>query len=203
MKYFSILSLALISSLCTTYNAYGAANTERCSSYGVTAGAACYNSMLPSGILPSVDCISSSSGCKFANCRSSSNDGNLRCGCYMGGTCPEIACPSECPNRSQGGTNDPWTQVGTQPVWALCFGEKNDPICEYRCANGYYGGGHAYTFGTTIKCTKCPTANFTINKYSTQGVVSTTETDCYIPTDAIGTDTSGTWQFTNSCFYTK
>ena len=207
MKFFYILPIALIASFWIIDNAHGltgSVTVDHCGpAIGIT-GNACINSEASAQEVGSIGCETAAGGCKWVRCRTSNISSNSVCGCIVNGECPELKCPADCPNRSTNSTNDPWSQVGSEPVWALCYGEKYDPICEYRCADGYYGGGRDYSYSSTVTCTKCPTkTGGTIGKYSTDGVVSTTITDCYIPAETNNTDTTGTWQFTQNCKYTQ
>ena len=68
---------------------------------------------------------------------------------------------------------------------------------EYRCAAGYYG---ASTNGSS-GCTICPSSGGVAGK-SVAG--SNTEiTSCYIPANTPLSDSTGTYQYTSDCYYSK
>ncbi|MDR0741459.1 MAG: hypothetical protein LBF28_01665, partial [Rickettsiales bacterium] len=59
----------------------------------------------------------------------------------------------------------------------------------YRCASGYYGSSTTGTSG----CTQCPTGG-------TSDAGATDATDCYA-SPRNGTDTTGSWEYTSTCYY--
>lgn len=67
---------------------------------------------------------------------------------------------------------------------------------EYRCASGYYGSSTNGTNG----CTRCPSSN---GIYGTSAAGSKLITNCYMPTETILTDETGTFIYTSDCFYTN
>lgn len=68
---------------------------------------------------------------------------------------------------------------------------------EYRCVAGYYGSPG----NTTSGCYKCPTSGG-LEGTSTLGFNETIE-DCYFPSGRSVDDTTGTYQFTEPCFYSS
>lgn len=67
----------------------------------------------------------------------------------------------------------------------------------YGCSSGYY---QTSISGNSIVCTQCPSLGG-ITATNSEG---TTEiTTCYIPENKPGTDSTGTFQYTNRCYYTK
>ena len=68
---------------------------------------------------------------------------------------------------------------------------------EYRCIAGYYGSPG----NTTSGCYKCPTSGG-LEGTSTLGFNETIE-DCYFPANTPVDDSTGTYKFTASCFYSS
>ena len=67
---------------------------------------------------------------------------------------------------------------------------------EYRCAAGYYGSS---TNGST-GCNKCPSSG----EVEGQSAAGSTEiTSCYIPKNTTLSDSTGKYQYTSDCYYSK
>ena len=68
---------------------------------------------------------------------------------------------------------------------------------EYRCAAGYYGKPTNDTSG----CTKCPSSG----NVAGQSVAGSNKaiTSCYIPANTSLSDSTGTYQYTSDCYYSK
>ncbi len=88
-----------------------------------------------------------------------------------------------------------WTTVRT--------GYEKRTVCsngcgtdEYRCAAGYYGTS---TNGST-GCNKCPSSGG-VDGQSAAG--STAITSCYIPKNTTLSDSTGKYQYTSDCYYSK
>ncbi len=64
----------------------------------------------------------------------------------------------------------------------------------YRCASGYYGTSTNGTSG----CSQCPSSGG-INGMSDAG--STEITSCYLPSGTTGSDSTGSWTYTDNCYY--
>ncbi len=68
---------------------------------------------------------------------------------------------------------------------------------EYGCSSGYY----VYTgAGASIVCADCPSFGG-ISGTNAEG--TTDITTCYIPANRDGTDSTGTFNFSSACYYTK
>lgn len=66
----------------------------------------------------------------------------------------------------------------------------------YRCAAGYYGR----TVNGTTGCTRCPSSG---GVYGTSAAGSTAITSCYIPSGTTSSDGTGTFEYTEDCYYTN
>ena len=64
----------------------------------------------------------------------------------------------------------------------------------YRCAAGYYGSSSNGTSG----CTRCPDLN---GVYGSSTAGSKYITSCYIPSNTVMSDATGSMVFTNNCYY--
>ena len=65
---------------------------------------------------------------------------------------------------------------------------------EYRCAAGWYGSSSNGTSG----CTRCPDLN---GVYGSSTAGSKYITSCYIPSNTVMSDATGSMVFTNNCYY--
>ncbi len=71
---------------------------------------------------------------------------------------------------------------------------------QYRCNAGYYGTAQHF-LGRYSGCTQCPSSGGVAGS-STAGD-NATITKCYIPTTASFSDTTGTWSYSEPCYYTE
>ncbi|MDR1360968.1 MAG: hypothetical protein LBJ18_01505 [Rickettsiales bacterium] len=69
---------------------------------------------------------------------------------------------------------------------------KNSSCAGYACASGYYGQPVASNSG----CTACPTPG--TSKIYPNNILNT---QCYVMSSTNNSETSGTYQFTNDCYY--
>lgn len=146
-------------------------------------------------------CCSSNNTCTSAyvvGCKTCTT--NFDCG---GITVSE--CPDECPNTT-------WTLVKIDGFFVepmpryetRCGGLLTNRKCEYRCAAGSYGSPTSSTSG----CSRCPYiggggTSFILNIYGNSEAGSTGITDCYAEADTEYSDSTGTFKFTDDCYYTK
>lgn len=107
-------------------------------------------------------------------------------------TITRTECSSLCPNCNS--TN--WEDI-TEPkgyakrTVATCINSNCEKKLEYRCSAGYYGSS---TNGTT-GCTACPNGGTSV------AGSNTSITSCYLPTGTKFSDTSGSGEYTENCYY--
>lgn len=71
-----------------------------------------------------------------------------------------------------------------------------------KCEKGYYGSPLASLAGACSgTCTRCPESGGVYGTTASSGATSRTE--CYIPTGTSLSDTAGTYQFTENCYYSN
>jgi len=104
---------------------------------------------------------------------------------------PDVSCTCDCPGDVG------WTSAGTgYQVYTeyLCNATTCacDPVYSYRCAAGYYGSPISNHAG----CTSCV-------PFGTSAAGSTAITNCYLPTTYTGADPTGTFGYTQNCYYTN
>lgn len=114
-------------------------------------------------------------------------------------------CPDECPNTT-------WTLVSNSGVTyfntaryeAKCLQSLmgGTAKCQYRCAAGSYGNPTSSSEGCS-RCPYLPTTSLVANMYGESNAGSTDITDCYAPVDNTYSDSTGKFQFTEDCYYTK
>lgn len=73
-------------------------------------------------------------------------------------------------------------------------------IIDTRCQAGYYGSGR-FTINGTDPCTICPSSGGIAGQSVTGS--NTKITDCYIPANTSMSDGTGTYTYTNNCYYTE
>lgn len=107
------------------------------------------------------------------------------CGTLIVPTCIADAA-SECPEDTWG--NSP--NCKPCPTNATCPGGNNST---FYCNRGYFKNGNY--------CTRCPAMGTT---YGTTKIIGATDiTQCYISAGTIGSDETGTFTYTNDCYYTE
>lgn len=128
-------------------------------------------------------------------------------GCTKEGTLPP-PCDGTCDNCESVPLHDVADGYQSQTS-AVC----NTLTCmcakktEYLCAAGYYGTASDYpqidlTEGIIYSgCTKCPNSGTTSG--TSDGGDGTTITDCYIPKGSKFSDSTGTWEYGDDCYYTE
>lgn len=133
---------------------------------------------------------------------------NSVCASCMEGITPG---PTACVEMCFDADYDPsWQYVltgssGTSPTYSLysrehCETERVDGVCtpvittEFGCrgldGNGYY----AISYSSAGRCVKCPSGG-QVSGYGTA------ITNCYIPANVPQTDSTGTYEYTEDCFY--
>lgn len=65
----------------------------------------------------------------------------------------------------------------------------------YKCAVGYYGSPSIFN----KTCTRCPAFGDVYGTTASAGAAA--NTNCYLPAQTTGTDTSGTYTYTSDCYY--
>lgn len=109
-------------------------------------------------------------------------------------------CILDCTGCSNCTSDTTWSATGTagyeKKVTRTCSCNTCNASTSYRCAAGYYGSSTNGTSG----CTRCPSSG---GVYGTSAAGSTSVTSCYMPSGTNMSDTSGTYQFTSSCYYTN
>lgn len=133
-------------------------------------------------------------------CQGGLNDGQA-CGSdadCTGGICrlPEIACTStNCRSTS-------WVAHSTgyeRRTRRYCStATQCTSVTQYRCAAGYYGRSLSGSTG----CTPCPENGVSVPPDGDL-VGFTAVTDCFIPSGTEITDSTGTYTYTNDCYYTE
>lgn len=94
---------------------------------------------------------------------------------------PVTSCPSSCPSETL------WITNLSKNYRSICDKSGGIAVCEYECVQGYYGSN------PIVGCTKCPDGG--ISDYG-----ATKITDCYVNS---GSDESGDYEYTASCYYTE
>lgn len=116
------------------------------------------------------------------------------CGNYSFYRC--VDCTTGCTNCESDLTGQPYKEGYLRIQNRQCL----NCICEvtstsYSCDKGYYG----YPGSSDTGCTRCPQSGNTYGTTSTYGSQSITA--CYIPSNTDIEDTTGTYHFTQSCYY--
>lgn len=115
--------------------------------------------------------------------------------CLMAGGITIPDCDGTCTNCSS--TNWVSNGIGAQKkTTATC----NTATCmcmkstSYRCASGYYGSGKTVSGASSPDCTACP------NSGKSVACDNSDITKCYATG---GSDASGTFSYTQNCYYTE
>lgn len=128
--------------------------------------------------------------CVFDN-----TSGACKCYALYNQSCDHCTATSDCSDCK----DSDWGPSGTQGYEA-----KTSAICElnqcmkfttYRCAVGYYGS----TTDGASGCTRCPASGGVYGTTATAG--STVITSCYIPSGSPLSDSGGTFEYTENCYY--
>ncbi len=74
-------------------------------------------------------------------------------------------------------------------------------LTQYRCAAGFYGA----TIRDPIGCSRCPSIDGIISTSvpSNEVLPVNSITDCYLESGATGIDATGTYTYTEDCYYTE
>lgn len=167
------------------------ANADNCTTIGLTVGTACTSGTKGNNGSPiSADssCTSTSAGCKIALC-------NSVCSCVK--SCPSSPAPCNgltCPQMDCEATTD---SSGRQKCYFLM---QNTTTCActrdgrtgYQCGPGFYKSGG--TMPMNITCSPCTSPG-------TSDAGATAITQCYIPKDTTGSDSTGSYKYTDKCYY--
>ena len=180
-----LLTLTTVCTLCAliTDGAYAlVAVSDPCADMGLSVMAACtkYTTGTNGNYPLIVDgtCSSSSDNCFLQSC-------NGKCYCVpLSSGCPGT-CPSNCSSTT-------WGERSTG--YEVRCNERY--LCEYRCADGYYGSSSNGISG----CTKCPVA---IGGSTSVAGSNTSITDCYIPSGTSFSDSTGSGTYTSNCNYSN
>ena len=90
--------------------------------------------------------------------------------------------------------SEPILNTGVQQkATRKCVCNTCNATYEYRCVPGYYGSPTGTSMSDTI-CTSCPSQG-------TSAAASKYITQCYEPTGTTHNDNSGTFSWTNNCYY--
>lgn len=121
--------------------------------------------------------------------------------CSCNGEFPTCAgrCMENCSGGCSNCTSTQWASSGTgyeTRTYATCDCKTCTKSTEYRCAAGYYGSSTNGTSG----CTRCPSSG---GIYGTSAAGSTAITSCYIPSGTSMSDSTGTYTYTDNCYYTN
>ena len=180
MKKFPLLTaLGAVGALTTN-----GASAATCSSYGVTAGAACDGR---NSVPYAVDCmtgVSSSGTCKYIDCSE---------GCVCAQSCP--TCPTECNSSTT------WKLILAKPGYEGKCNKSGGPVsykCDYRCAAGYYGTANIYG---AAGCTQGPSWGGVAGQRVAGD--NSTITKCYIPSGSSFSDSAGSGTYTADCYWTE
>jgi len=101
-----------------------------------------------------------------------------------------------------------WTTLpnaGEGVIWRTYRYCENTTTCksvtQYGCNAGYYGQP---TDATSDECKKCPgDGTSSLPQLTVVGINNTEITDCYIPTGTEMSDSTGTYTYTQNCYYTE
>ena len=119
---------------------------------------------------------------------------NCKGGGIGGGGIIETGCP-DCESSD-------WAASGTEgyevSIDAICQVRTGfcDKTYSYRCASGYYGSSLDGVSG----CTRCPSSG---GIYGSSAAGSTEITACYIPANTQLSDTTGTFIYSDDCYYSE
>lgn len=115
-------------------------------------------------------------------------------------TCVEDTggCTCDCP------VDVGWTNSGTgYQVYTEYLCNSTTCACDatysYRCATGYYGTAN---FRGNSGCNSCITGTGVSGSISVAGTNSLI-TDCYLPTTFSGADPTGTYSYSQNCYYSN
>ncbi|MCM1293990.1 MAG: hypothetical protein NC311_00305 [Muribaculaceae bacterium] len=125
--------------------------------------------------------------------------------CLMNSQCGDggiLSCPDECPNSD-------WTLVELESGM-LKTGPRYETrcvsySCQYRCHDGSYGNPTSSAGG----CTQCPTFKkdtvswLAITSRASSLSGTTDITGCYIPLGTVISDTTGSFTYTDDCYYSE
>lgn len=107
-------------------------------------------------------------------------------------------CPDECPNTTWTAVSSSGNVIANSPKYETrCVGLITNRKCEYRCASGSYGNPTSSTSG----CSICPSVRNLLRSDSTSEAGATDITDCYAPHEVDYDDSTGTFHFTEDCYY--
>lgn len=109
----------------------------------------------------------------------------------------EPSCTCDCPGdigwTSSGNGYEVYTEYLCNQTTCAC-----DATYSYRCAAGYYGTAITSHTG----CTSCATGTGVTGSTSIVGNNSLI-TNCYLPANYSGSDTIGSYTYTQACYYTN
>lgn len=143
-------------------------------------------------------CISCDSNIANINCAS----GKI-CDDNKSGNSYGVIVGSENKLTVECGTWVPQQEVGgviRAGYWSVIPSATCDTVATYRCGAGYYGKPTSETAG----CSKCPgfEPSGEISAISSE-IPRTAITNCYIKANKAMSDTTGTYIYTDGCFYKK